>query len=116
MIVLALALGLPALAPTHLIAVMLSAACFGLGFITITGLLASWSVRVFAEQPSAGLGAVLILIAVGQVVGPVIAGVIAEGIGLIPIFAAGVIIALVSMALRPRPTDDEPANRARSTV
>jgi predicted MFS family arabinose efflux permease len=111
MIVLALGLGLPAIAPSHIVPVMISAVFFGVGFIMITGLLAIWSVHIFAEKPSAGLGAVLILVAVGQVIGPAIAGLIAESVGLIPVFVGGVIIALVSMVLRPRPSDDVESDR-----
>lgn len=115
-LVLALALSLLAAAPTHLLPVLLSAVCFGVGFITITGLLTIWSVKVFEERPSAGLGSVLILIALGQVIGPVIAGLIAEHVGLMPVFYGGSVLALSSVVLRPRPNEDmqmsSPAHQA----
>jgi len=114
MVVLALALGLPALIPTSLVIVMFSAACFGAGFVAATGMLSIWSVQVFSERPAAGLGAVLILMAVGQVVGPAIAGVIAEQVGLVPIFMAGVVIALLGIAMRPRPVNDLNTNTANT--
>lgn len=103
---LALALVVLALFPSNLVAVLLSAVSFGLGFITITGLLAIWSVRVFEERPSAGLGAVLILVAAGQVIGPVVAGTLAEQVGLVPVFLGGAVLALGSMVLRPPVHDD----------
>jgi len=104
-IVLAAALGLLAVAPTSLFAIVLSAIFFGAGFISITGLLTIWSIRIYARRPSAGLGAVLILIAAGQVIGPVIAGFLAEQSGLIPVFFGGALLALASMVLRPQPND-----------
>ena len=78
MLVLALALGIPAIVPSQLFAVMISAIYFGVGFITMTGLLAIWRVEIFEEKPSAGLGFVLILVAVGQVISPIIAGITAK--------------------------------------
>jgi predicted MFS family arabinose efflux permease len=104
--VLGLAMGLLALFPTQVGFILLSAACFGLSFVSMAGLLSIWSVRVFSERPSAGLGAALILIAVGQVIGPVLAGSLAEFIGLVPIFFGGMLLAFASNVFRPPPHED----------
>jgi predicted MFS family arabinose efflux permease len=105
-VLMALAMGLLAAFPTYLAAILLSAVLFGAGFIVITGLLAIWSVDVFEDRPSAGIGAALVLIAVGQVIGPVIAGLIAEVTGLIPVFYGAALVSLASMGFRPHRDED----------
>lgn len=55
----------------------LSAALFGSSYIMLTGIVLVWSVAVFPERPSAGLGAGFLMIAVGQVVGSPVVGAIA---------------------------------------
>ncbi len=59
---------------------------FGIGFILMTGILAVWSVRLFPSVPSVGLGTALLLTGSGQVVGPWLAGLLAEQITLPPVF------------------------------
>jgi hypothetical protein len=60
-----------------------SAALFGSTYIMLTGIILVWSVSVFQERPSAGLGAAFLLIAVGQVFGALAAGAVAEAAGLV---------------------------------
>src|SRR5215216_1628168 len=77
-----------------------SAALFGSTYIMLTGIILLWSVSVFHERPSAGLGAAFLLIAVGQVFGTFTAGALAGAAGLVVTFWAfagtAVVAALIS--------------------
>jgi predicted MFS family arabinose efflux permease len=73
----AASMALLAVAPGVLTLAYASAALFGSTYILITGVILVWSVGVFREIPSAGLGAGFLLIAVGQAVGSPVAGVLA---------------------------------------
>src|SRR3954469_24303780 len=80
----------------------LSAAAFGTAYNLILAVQAIWSTQVFASRPSTGLAAVLFMLGVGQLVGPPLAGLLADGVGLQAAFwGGGVLIALVSV-LSPR--------------
>jgi predicted MFS family arabinose efflux permease len=48
----------------------------------VTGIVLVWSVSVFDERPSAGLGVAFLLIALGQVFGSPVAGMLAGAVGL----------------------------------
>jgi predicted MFS family arabinose efflux permease len=82
LLAMAAAIGLLAAAPGSLLWAYLSAALFGSTYIMLTGIILVWSVSVFQEWPSAGLGAAFLLIAVGQVFGTPVAGAVAGGAGL----------------------------------
>jgi hypothetical protein len=63
---------------------------------------AIWSGRVFAQRPATGLAAVLFMLGLGQIAGPALAGLLADGIGLpAAFFAGGTAIALAAL-LPPR--------------
>jgi predicted MFS family arabinose efflux permease len=95
----AAAIGLLAAAPGVQLWAYSSAVLFGSTYIMLTGIILVWSVSVFRERPSAGLGAAFLLIALGQVFGALAAGTVAEAIGLVPTFWAfagvGVAAALI---------------------
>src|SRR4028119_159917 len=80
----------------------LSATLFGSTYIMLTGIILVWSVTVFYERPSAGLGAAFLLIAVGQILGSLIAGVVAGAAGLPPTFWAFGGGGAATASLRPR--------------
>jgi predicted MFS family arabinose efflux permease len=98
----AAAIGLLAAAPGVLLWAYSSAALFGSSYIMLTGIILVWSVWVFHERPSAGLGAAFLLIAVGQVFGALIAGAVAGSAGLIVTFWAFAGIALAAALISPR--------------
>jgi predicted MFS family arabinose efflux permease len=98
----AAAIGLLAAAPGVLLWAYSSAALFGSTYIMLTGIILVWSVWVFHERPSAGLGAAFLLIAVGQVFGALIAGAVAGAAGLVVTFWAFVAIAVVAALISPR--------------
>jgi predicted MFS family arabinose efflux permease len=72
--------------PSNWLIGLASGVFFGIGFILMTGILAVWSVRLFPAKPSVGLGTALLLTGSGQVVGPWLAGLLAEQITLPPVF------------------------------
>ncbi len=77
LLAMAVSIGMLAVAPGILYAAYPSAALFGATYITLTGILLVWSVRVFKERPSAGLGSAFLLLAGGQILGSYLAGVLA---------------------------------------
>ena len=97
----AAAIGLLAAAPGVLLSAYSSAALFGSTYIMLTGIILVWSVWVFHERPSAGLGAAFLLIAVGQVFGALIAGAVAGAAGLVVTFWAFVGMAVAAALISP---------------
>jgi predicted MFS family arabinose efflux permease len=98
----AAAIGLLAAAPSAPPLAYSSAALFGSTYIMLTGIILVWSVSVFHERPSAGLGAAFLLIAVGQVFGALTAGAVAGAAGLVVTFWAFAGIAVVAALISPR--------------
>jgi predicted MFS family arabinose efflux permease len=98
----AAAIGLLAAAPGALLSAYLSGALFGSSYIMLTGIILIWSVWVFHERPSAGIGAAFLLIAVGQVLGTPIAGAVAGAAGLVVTFWAFSGIAVLAALISPR--------------
>ncbi len=96
------AIGLLAAAPGVLLSAYSSAALFGSTYIMLTGVILVWSVSVFHERPSAGLGAAFLLIAVGQVFGALVAGAVAGTAGLVAAFWAFAAIAVGAAHISPR--------------
>jgi hypothetical protein len=68
----------------------------------LTGIVLVWSVFVFHERPSAGLGAAFLLIAVGQVFGAPLAGAVAGLAGLGFTFWVFAGIAVLTALIGPR--------------
>ncbi|MGB3632885.1 MAG: MFS transporter [Rubrobacteraceae bacterium] len=77
LLAMAVSIGMLAIAPGILYAAYASAALFGATYIMLTGILLVWSVRVFRERPSAGLGSAFFLLAAGQILGSYLAGLLA---------------------------------------
>ena len=98
----AAAIGLLAAAPGAQLWAYSSAALFGSTYIMLTGLILVWSVSVFRELPSAGLGAAFLLIAVGQVLGTLAAGALAGIVGLVVTFWASAGVAVAAALIGPR--------------
>jgi predicted MFS family arabinose efflux permease len=98
----AAAIGLLAVAPGALLLAYLSAGLFGSTYIMLTGIILVWSVSVFHERPSAGLGAAFLLIAVGQIFGAPIAGAMAEFTGLVLTFCTFAGVAVLTAFISPQ--------------
>ena len=98
----AAAVGLLAAAPNVLLLAYLSATLFGSTYIMLTGIILVWSVSVFHQRPSAGLGAAFLLIAVGQILGSLIAEMVAGAAGLLSTFWTFAGVAVLTALIRPR--------------
>lgn len=84
--------------------VYLAAALFGVTYIFITGLLLVWGIKVFITNASLGIGTPFLLLAVGQVIGSIVAGVIVDLVGFAPTFAIYGLIGVISILLGPKYT------------
>lgn len=99
LLAMAAAIALLAAAPDVLSLSYLSAALFGSAYIMLTGIILVWSVTVFPDRPSTGLGAGFLMIAVGQVVGSPAAGALAGATSLpVAFFAFAGLAALLAMS------------------
>jgi predicted MFS family arabinose efflux permease len=90
------------LAPGTPAAALTSAVLFGVAYATIVAIAVIWSAKIFAEQPSAGLVAVMIMNALGLLIGPPALGAVADHTGLATAFVAGTLLMLLTTALAPR--------------
>jgi predicted MFS family arabinose efflux permease len=98
----ALALVLLGVAPANPAAVLVSAVLFGAAYNVAVTVEVIWSAAVFAARPAAGLAAVLVMNALGLLVGPPLAGVVADQAGFAPVFYGAAAVALATVALSPR--------------
>jgi MFS family permease len=81
---------------------VVSAAAFGSTYNLLLAVQVIWSARVFAQRPATGLAAVLFMLGLGQIAGPVLAGVLADQVGLAAAFFGGGALIAVSALLSPR--------------
>jgi predicted MFS family arabinose efflux permease len=82
-----------------------SAALFGSTYILLTGVVLVWSVTIFRERPSAGLGAGFLSIAIGQMVGSPLAGALAGVTSPPTAFLSFAVAAVLTACVRPHPED-----------
>ena len=107
----AVAIALPAVVSGSL-AAYASAAVFGATYIALSGVVLVWSVSVFSDRPSAGLGAAFLLIAMGQLAGAPVAGALAGATTLATTFLAFAAVAVATALLKPH----RPARTRASTL
>jgi predicted MFS family arabinose efflux permease len=98
---LGLATGLLGLAPGRLLVVGASAVLFGAGVMVMSALLSLWSSTIFAERPSTGFSATLLLFGAGSVLGPGAVGALAGEFGLGPAFLLTAALSLLTAFIRP---------------
>jgi predicted MFS family arabinose efflux permease len=111
----AASLVLLAAAPSSLALAAASAVLFGVSYNVVVAVQGIWSAAVFAERPSAGLAAVMISLSSGLLVGPPIAGLIADRTGFEAVFVAAGVLLIGTVALAPRERLDRPLRtRSRS--
>jgi predicted MFS family arabinose efflux permease len=82
--------------------VLLSAAAFGTAYNLVLAVQVIWSARVFESRPGTGLAAVLFMLGIGQLIGPPLAGVLADGVGLAAAFYGGGALIALTVLLTPR--------------
>jgi predicted MFS family arabinose efflux permease len=102
LLTMAAATALLAAVPGTLLGAYVSAALFGAAYIALTGIVLVWSVAVFSDRPSAGLGAAFLLIAAGQAAGAPIAGTIAGATTLATTFIVFASVAVATTLVTPR--------------
>lgn len=95
----AASLALVALAPGSWAAVLASAGLHGAGVMTVSAVLAFWSLRLFPGRGSLGLTAALIAVAAASVAGPALAGTLADATGLGTAFLVTAAVPLTAAAV-----------------
>ncbi|WP_054712173.1 MFS transporter [Bacillus sp. JCM 19041] len=93
---------LVAVFPEHRVIAFSSAALFGISYILITGLLMVWGIRVFVTNASLGIGTPFLLLAVGQVIGSLFAGMLIDGLGFSTTFVIYGLFGFFAMVLGPK--------------
>lgn len=75
----------------------LSPALFGSSYIFMTGVLIAWGISVFKSNPSFGLGIPFLILALGQALGSIFSGVIADQISYNVLFIGASLIGYISL-------------------
>lgn len=77
----ALSLALIALTPTSWAGVLISSGVHGAALMSVSAVFSFWSLRLFPGRGTLGFTAVLVGVAVGSVLGPAVAGFLADSLG-----------------------------------
>ncbi|SEU01912.1 Predicted arabinose efflux permease, MFS family [Salinibacillus kushneri] len=81
----------------------LSPVLFGSSYIFMTGVLIVWGISVFKTNPSFGLGIPFLVLALGQAMGSIFSGVIADILGYQSLFVGASIIGYVTLLFKQNP-------------
>ncbi|SMD24899.1 Predicted arabinose efflux permease, MFS family [Kibdelosporangium aridum] len=84
--------------------IFIAAAVFGASYVSLCGVILLWSTRIYPQRPSFGVGVSFLMIAVGQVAGAPLAGVLTDVSGGTAAFYACAAIGLIGACIRPRPS------------
>lgn len=82
--------------------IVLSASAFGFAYIFVCGILILWGINIFKDDPSVGVGVTYSLLTVGQFLGAMFGGIIAESQGYQFMFVVFGLITMVSLLFKPR--------------
>ncbi|WP_424932156.1 MFS transporter [Amaricoccus macauensis] len=100
-----------ALAPSSWSGLIASAGLQGVHVMMTSAVLAFWSDRLFPALPSLGFTAALLAVAVGSVVGPALAGLVADSLGSqAMLLGTAILPAATAAALRDRHATDRPVS------
>jgi predicted MFS family arabinose efflux permease len=102
------ALLLIALGPGAWPGVLISGLMFGAAYFAVTACLGIWSLRLFPHRPAAGFAATYFLISVGQLIGPLPAGLLGDAAGLAWAFYAGAAVTLATLMWVQVPSEVSP--------
>jgi len=83
-------------------AALASAAGFGAAYNLIVALQSIWSARVFADRPAVGIGAVMFVLSTGLLLGPPLAGAVADRVSLEAAFCGAGALCVAVTLLAPR--------------
>lgn len=98
-----------ALAPASLAGLVASAGLQGINVMMMSAVLSFWSDRLFPDLPSEGFTAVLLAVAAGSAVGPIVAGFASEAFGPTAMFlGTAALAAIAAPALRFRHIRERP--------
>jgi predicted MFS family arabinose efflux permease len=93
-----------AAAPSRLVAIIVAATLFGGAYIALTGLLLLWSIRLYPDRASFGVGLSFFTIAAGQALGAPVVGALIDAAGARTAFVAIALVGLCAVVLRPAPS------------
>ncbi|SFE24473.1 Predicted arabinose efflux permease, MFS family [Lentibacillus persicus] len=99
-----------AVAPGNWLMSYLSAGIFGCSYIFLTGVLLVWGIRVFIANASLGIGVPFLLLAVGQVIGSILAGWLVGSWGYAASFMIHGVLGLTALLMGPGKRQNEMAN------
>lgn len=88
--------------PGNNITGFLSPVLFGSSYIFITGVFIVWGISVFKTNPSFGLGIPFLILALGQAMGSIFSGVVADMSGYHILFIGASIIGYVTLVFKPK--------------
>lgn len=103
MLVMGAATALLALAPGSPVVVIVAAAGFGASYVGLTGVALLWSVRLYPDRTSFGVGLSFFAIAVGQAVGSPLVGGLTARVGTPVVFCVWAGLAVLGAMVRPGP-------------
>ncbi len=89
-------------APENLLMSYLSAGIFGSSYIFLTGVLLVWGIRVFITNASLGIGVPFLTLAMGQVIGSVLAGWFIGTWGYVTSFILYGLVGIVAALIAPK--------------
>jgi predicted MFS family arabinose efflux permease len=104
-----------AAAPSAFVVVIAAATLFGGAYIALTGLLLLWSIRLYPERTSFGVGLSFFTIAAGQALGAPAVGALIDAVGARTAFVVTASIGLCALALRPARATTTAATQTRET-
>ncbi|MEJ3655593.1 MFS transporter [Actinomycetes bacterium KLBMP 9759] len=107
MLLLAAATAGLALGSTLAPVMFVTAGLFGAVYIALTGVLLVWGTRVFPRRPAFGVGAAFLLIAIGQVLGAPLVGLVTDLTSATWAFCLAAAVAVLGAVARPRAVDND---------
>ncbi|QQK75290.1 MFS transporter [Salicibibacter cibarius] len=87
---------------TNVLPVVISAISFGSSYIFMTGVLIIWGINIFKTNASFGLGFPFLLLALGQVFGSLVGGVVAEFLGYEAMFILFAMMSFMALLFKPK--------------
>ncbi|WP_063758479.1 MFS transporter [Kibdelosporangium aridum] len=90
--------------PSAPVPIFIAAALFGASYVSLSGVLLLWSTRIYPQRSSFGVGVSFLMLAVGQMVGAPLAGVLTDVSGGTVAFYTCAAIGLIGACVRPRPS------------
>lgn len=80
----------------------ISSSLFGMSYIFLTGVLLVWGIKLFVKNASLGIGIPFLLLAVGQVIGSSVAGIVIDMLNYEYTFIIYGIIGLIPLLIYPK--------------